>query len=426
MARASSSKKKVDELTVADMNPLPMVASRPEHTHGRAPLILLPPRREHSPATLTPASEQAATRELPTLAFLAHAAQAETANLPPPTMRVLSALFSSRLLEASIDVRERIQQARLEAQAGPEGGPSSATALAVRRKRVDVRKESKRTRIAPDAELVANYTAMLERVVPASAREIANMGEFYERADDGFDEETPFEGRDPASYPMMQAIHVQYYHEYAARDTHLEHETEGVPRPPPPPALLRQQLRKFRMKPREGKDRKCRLGEGCAFKRYFKQDVNMGRAYVGREFYLGDVPPSADTPLGPCIDDLLISWKREVHENLKQGYTPLRTINSFCVHIDGHSQYGPHSVMEDTMDARPTGFVGPVPSWEAKQREYREVDPADVILYELDPPETPGGKLFYLAEINVEPPASVRPPSLLPLDEMKLGKRVSL
>jgi hypothetical protein len=401
MAHSGASKKKTDELTVADMNPLAMVAAPSIRTPGSAPLIILPPRRDQSPATLTPASEQAATRELPTIAFLAHEAQAETADLSAGTMRVLTALFSSRLLEASLDVREQIQQARLEAHA-------DAGTIAARRKRVDVRKESRRTRIAPDAELVANYTAMLERVVPASAREIANMHAFYDRAADGFDEETPFEGRDPASYPMVQAIHTQYYHEYVARDTHLELETEGVPRPPPPPCLLRQQLRKFRMRPRKGVDRECRLGEQCAFKRFFKQDVAAGRAYVGREFYLGDTPPPAGAPVGHCFDDTIIAWKREAHENLKHGYTPLRTINTFCVHVDGHSQYGAHAVIHDTIDGRPTGLKGYIPSWENKQREYREVDPADADLYELDPPDTPGGKLYYLAEINVEPPASVR------------------
>ena len=316
----------------------------------------------------------------------------------PDAQRLVVGAFSARMLEHAHDIREETQRAR--GQAGPVDLLTQAA-----KRNTAARKETKRTRVAADGVLIGNYMSTLERVYPASPAEHMKMEAFYENVGDGFDEEISFGGA-PENYPMFHALHEHFYKEFEARDKGLDSVLSDVPRPPELPVRSRQDLRVFRMPPVAG-GRCCRLAEACAFKRKFPHDSS--RSYAGREFFLGAHPPPSDTPLGLCYDDILIEYKRQFFLNVEQGYTPPRPINAFTVAVGGSDQYAPDCLLPTEVEGRITGIAGAVPSYDVKQREYKEVPEEDMRRYGLPVPEPDQPALYYLAEINVTPLATVRP-----------------
>lgn len=251
---------------------------------------------------------------------------------------------------------------------------------------------------------IGNYASpgAFERILPHGPGELRALADFY--AEDAFDEEMPFGGLDPSSYPMFEQAVRQVHTEDAAlvEGRHLEEDLQHVARDARPPALLRQYTLKYRMPPRPGVDRLCPRGAQCRFRAIAPAE----NGYTGREFVPDERAPLPETP-GVCIDCYLYELSMRVYgENQTQGAAPVSHANMFA----GADDYGEHAVLPPQIEDRPTGLAGgPVPAYHLGNRAWLRIEEADRIRFGL---ETHAAQV-YLAEINVEPvaPVALPPPS---------------
>ncbi len=380
-------KKKVgaEALTVANLHP-PFPLDTLPVPPGASPPVTLPPRAAQHALTLVGADDQAAVREFPAVAWLdRHGSAALAAH--PDAQRLIVGAFSGRILDHAHEVRESLRRARgLGAPVDLLGAPPPPSAA------TGARKEPKRGRVAADGTLIGNYVSTLERIVPASVAELSQMHVFYKNADDGFDEETPFGGQDPDSFPMFKQLAETYYKQREQRDLAPGSAEAAYVKLP---ELSRKEMRVFRM-PLPAGGRACAKGQDCIAVRKFPQDAD--KSYPMREFYLGDKPPAPDTPLGLCIDDTWDGWRKRWYMNVEQGYTPPEPFNTFRV-LCGTGEYARECTLLQEIDGRVTGIGGLVPAYDVKQRKWEPVPEEDVIKYGLPTNRT----LYYMAEINVGP-----------------------
>jgi hypothetical protein len=384
-AKPGPGKKKAgaEALTVANLHP-PYPSEPLPVPPGASPPVRIPPREAQHALTLVGAEDQAVVREFPAVAWLdRHGSAALAAH--PDAQRLIVGAFSGRILDHAHEVRESLQRARgFGAPVDLLGAPPPPSAA--------TRKEPKRGRVAADGTLIGNYVSTLQRIVPASADELAHMRVFYLHAEDGFDEEMPFGGQDPESYPMFKLLSETYYKQHEARDVSAG-SAEAVYAAIP--ELSRQEMRAFRMPPLPHM-RTCCKGQNCIFIRKFPQDAD--KSWAGREFYLGKRPPAQGTPLGPCIDDVLDAYRKQWYSNVEQSYTPPEPFNAFRV-LRGAGQYAHESLLPQKIDGRVTGIGGFVPAYDVKQRKWERVPEEDVVKYGLPTNRTH----YYMAEINVGP-----------------------
>jgi hypothetical protein len=382
-----------EALTVANLHP--PYPSEPLPLPPGAPLpVTLPPREAQHALTLVGAEAQGVVRELPAVAWLDRYGSAALAT-HPDAQRLIVGAFSGRILDHAHEVRESLQRARgWGAPVDLLGAPPPPVPAATR-------KEPKRGRVAADGNLIGSYVSTLERIVPASAAELAHMHVFYANADDGFDEETPFGGQDPDSYPMFKLLTETYWKWHEQRDVAPGSAEAAYAKIP---ELSREEQRVFRMPPLPG-GRTCSKGQSCIGIRKFPQDAD--KSCVLREFYLGKRPPAAGTPLGLCLDDTLDAYRKRWYMNVEQGYTPPEPFNAFRV-LCGAGQYAQDCTLPQEIDGRVTGIGGFVPAYDVKQRKWERVPEEDVEKYGLPRNRS----LYYMAEINVGPVEHVGIPAV--------------
>jgi len=393
MAAPPPSKKKTEQRTVADVVPLPTARATAPADDASRPFVMLPPSAQARTADLLTPAEQATLaqwpREEPAVKLLSvAAANGLPLALHPTTQVPLLQLLSQHLLADGEEARRVFLQQRASA------------AAATRRARS--RRDSRRVRVSDAEGPIASYATTLPRIVPHGPAELRALREFY--AEDAFDEEVPFGGLDPESYPMWEAMERKVHEGDEQRLTAGEH-TGEVPREPAPLELTRQFLLRFRMPPLPG-ERQCRRAMACRFRCI----PPLENGYTGRVLELDGAAVAG----GLCIDCYLYELAVRVwDENLQQGGSPPLHVNRLTM-ADG--EYSEQALLPRTIEERPTGIVGNVPAYHTSYRAWRRVEDADVIRFGLQP--LGAGPHYYLAEINVEAVPAVRPRpaiALLPL-----------